>query len=121
MQFSTDEAVFDRARSWRFRVIYASMGTTTGAIVMAMLGKIPKTGPAYGINCDILMNGVVVTTVRKDDKWRPMQPIGSTIAVRDNLRSLADHCKLNDEERAALFVELQKWIRKDYRAVSTIE
>ncbi len=121
MEFSTEEEVFDRARSWRFRVVYASMGTTTGAIVMAMLGKIPKTGPAYGFTCDILPSGIVVTTVRKNDKWMPMQPIGSTIAVRDNLRQLADHCKLDDEERSALFAEMQKWIRKDYRAVSTIE
>ncbi len=89
---------------------------------MAILGKVPKTGPAYGQTCDILPNGIVITPMRKPDgNWTEMRPVGTVIAVRDNVRMLADHCKLSDTEREALFTELRKWIRRDYRAVSTLQ
>lgn len=88
---------------------------------MAILAKTPKLGPAYGTTCDILTNGLVITQHRIDGKWTEKRPIGSVRAVRDGIRRLADHCKLSDKEREALFDELRKWIRKDYRAVSTIE
>ena len=94
------------------------MGTTTGAIVMAMLAKQPKNGPAFGLNCDILLDGRVVSPVRRYGKWGAAEVIGTVESVRDNLRRLADHCKLPDAERVALFTEMQKWIRKDYRAKS---
>lgn len=88
---------------------------------MAMLGKIPSGGPAYGKTCDILTNGVVVTPTRKHDgNWTEMRPIGTIIAVRDNVRRLADHCKLPDAEREAMFEELRKWVRRDYRATSEL-
>lgn len=120
-KFHVSEDVFDESRSWKWRVIYASMGTTPGAIVMAMLAKVPKLGPAYGQTCDILPNGIVITPHRIAGKWTEQRPIGSVIAVRDAMRHLADHCKLKDAEREALFEELRKWIRRDFRAVSTIE
>jgi len=120
-KFHESADVFDQGRSWQWRTIYASMGTTPGAIVMAMLAKVPKNGPAYGQTCDILTNGIVITPHRIAGKWTEQRPIGSIIAVRDSIRRLADHCKLTDREREALFEELRKWIRKDYRAVSTIE
>lgn len=88
---------------------------------MAILAKTPKLGPAYGKTCDILSNGIVITTHRVNGKWTDMRPIGSVISMRNAMRLLADHCKLPDKEREALFDELRKWIRKDYRAVSTIE
>lgn len=108
------------ARPWQWRVLRASLGTTEGAIVMAILAKTPKNGPAYGKTCDILASGIVITTHRINGKWTDLRPIGSVLAVRDAIRKLADHCKLSDKEREALFDELRKWIRKDYRAVSTI-
>lgn len=119
-KFHESADVFDPSRSWQWRVIYASMGTTPGAIVMAMLAKIPKNGPAYGQTCDILTNGIVITQHRVAGKWTEQRPIGTLLAVRDSIRRLADHCRLSDKEREALFEELRKWVRKDYRAVSTI-
>ena len=118
--FSTVNDVFDEARPWQYRVIRSSMGTTTGLIVMAMLAKEPRLGPALGHNCDILTDGRVVTPVRRNGEWGPAEVIGTTISVRDNLRELADHCKLNDADRTAMFAELQKWIHKDHRAKSEI-
>lgn len=120
LQFRDDADAFDQARHWTWRVLYASMGTTTGAIVMAMLAKVPKYGRAYGQTCDILTNDIVITPHRINGLWTEQRPIGTITAVRDNMRRLADHCKLDDEEREALFDELRKWVRKDYRAVSTL-
>jgi hypothetical protein len=119
-KFHESDDVFDESRSWRWRVIRASMGTTPGAIVMAMFAKVPQNGPAYGQTCDILPNGIVITPHRVAGKWTEQRPIGSLIAVRDSMRRLADHCKLPDKERDALFEELRKWVRKDYRAVSGV-
>ena len=87
-------------------------------IVMAMLAKQPKNGPAFGQTCDILTDGKVVTPVRRYGVWGKPEAIGTTESVRDNLRWLADHCKLSDTDRLAMFAELQKWIRVDMRARS---
>lgn len=119
-KFHASADVYDQERSWQWRVILASMGTTPGAIVMAILAKVPKLGPAYGQTCDILTNGIVITPHRIAGQWTEQRPIGTLIAVRDSVRELADHCKLSDREREALFDELRKWIRKDYRAMSTL-
>lgn len=117
-QFSTAADVFDRARSWKWRAIRASLGTTTGMIVMAMLAKRPKNGPAFGENCDITKEGKVLARVRRAGAWSDPEPIGTVEAVRDNLRRLCDHCRFHDGEREACFEELRKWIRRDFRAVS---
>jgi len=118
-RWSTADDVYDAARSWRYRVLRASIGTTTGAIVMAILGQRSKLGPAFGLNCDINMHGVIITDVRgPDGKWNWRRAIGTVEAVRDNIRRLADHCKLNDEDRTAMFEELRKWVRKDERALA---
>lgn len=96
------------------------MGTTVGAIIMAMLAKEPRSGPAFGKNCDILEDGMVVTPVRRNGKWGAPERLGTTIDVRNNLRTLCDHCKLNDADRLALFIEFGKWIRKDHRVRSEV-
>lgn len=118
--FSSANDVFDHARPWQFRVVRASIGTTTGLMVMAMLAKEPKAGPALGMTCEILLDSKVVTPVRRHGVWGRPEVIGTVETVRDNLRRLADHCKLPDDERNALFGELHKWIYKDWRAKSEI-
>lgn len=117
-EFSRAADVFDEARSWQYRVVRASLATTTGLIVMAMLAKQPRHGIAFGHTCDILLDGTVVTPMRRNGQWGEPGKIGSIIDVRDNVRRLADHCRLNDADRVALFCELSKWVRKDHRARS---
>lgn len=121
-EFSTCEDVFDTSRDWQWRTIRASFGTTTGAILRAVLGHQSKVGLAFGSYCDITKGGVCWTMVR----YRKGEPfswvaLGEITAVRDNLRHLADHCKLNDRDRTEMFVSLKKWIRRDDRATSTGE
>ena len=120
-QFSTHADIFDKARSWKWRVLRASHSTTTGLIVQAILAAQPDRGQAFGKNCDIAIDGMVTCMHRQLGKWHGPIAIGSVQAVRDNLRRLADHCKLDDAEREALFSELRKWVRKDFRATSTGE
>lgn len=123
--FSSDSMCFDPAYDWRVRIVRASLGTTTGLIAMAMLAKRPAVGPAFGPTCEIDTEGRVYTMVRalRMDRtsrfvgWS-MEMIGTIISVRDNMRRLADHCKLSDSDRLAMFEELRKWVKKDARAVS---
>jgi len=117
-QFSSVQDVFDASRSWQWRVTRASLATTTGLIVMAMLAKQPKNGPALGKTCEILLDGRVVTPVRRYGVWGAPETIGTVESVRDSLRRLSDHCKLSDADREALFEELRKWCFRDYRAKS---
>ena len=125
MEFSRSADIFDEARSWQWRVVRASFGTTTGCIIQAMLAKQPKSGPAFGINCDIDAEGYVTTMVRRIQEGKVYLPpqrerIGTTIAVRDNLRELCEHCRLSDQDRLELFSEFSKWVRKDYRVKSQL-
>lgn len=118
--FRKSAYIFDESLPWQPRVVSASLGTTTGLIVLAILAKQPKNGPALGLTCDILTDGRVVTPVRRYGCWGTPESIGTTISVRDNLRMLADHCKLSGADRIAMFDYFQKWIHKDYRAKSEI-
>lgn len=43
---------------------------------------------------------------------------GTVTEVRDELRRLADHLKLIDADRTAMFEEFRKWIESDARASS---
>lgn len=88
---------------------------------MAMLARVPRLADAYGDTADIWPDGRVATMVRRRGVWgdKP-EVIGTIIAVRDNVRRLADHCKLSDKDRLALFEELRKWIRRDCRAKSEV-
>ncbi len=96
------------------------MGTTVGAIITAMFACNPKNGPAFGLTCDITLEGKVITPVRRGGTWGRPEVIGTVESIRDNIRVLADHCKLNDRDREALFDEVRKWVRIDHRAKSTL-
>lgn len=117
-EFSSVQDVWDEARPWQWRVVRASLGSTAGLIVMAMLAKQPKHGPALGTTCEILTDGRVIAAVRRYGLWGKPETIGTVESVRDSLRRLADHCKLADADREALFEELRLWIKRDHRAKS---
>lgn len=124
-RFHQGSMAIDPEFSWQIRTVYASMGTTTGLIAMAILAKQPKHGPAFGPTCEISHDGKVYTMVRalrigklgRRVEWG-MEMIGTVESVRDNMRWLADHCRLSDQDRNEMFEELRKWIKKDHRARS---
>lgn len=121
-QFSTDQDVWDQEIPWRARVLRAAVPHPVCGIIMAVLARAPRLADAYGETADIWPDGRVATMVRRRGVWgdKP-EVIGTIVAVRDNVRRLADHCKLSDRERLELFAELGKWIRRDFRAQSGVK
>lgn len=119
--FSSHHDCIDPAYPWQFRVIRASLATTTGSIVRAILAKQTRSYPEFGRTADITKDGWFISTLKRAGIIiKPCCYIGTVEDVRDNLRRLADHCHLTDAEREALFEQLRKWIRRDYRATSEV-
>lgn len=102
-------------------MLRASFGTTTGMIIRAVLNKRTKFDHEFGKTIEIMLDGTAWTPQRVKGTWREPTPIGHIDAIRDNVRRVADHCKLNDADRIALFDELRMWVGKDHRATSTGE
>jgi hypothetical protein len=119
-KFHDSERTRDPEDDWRVRIWLASVPDETGLIVQAMMGKHLPRIIRFGVTCDIDKDGNVGTLIYLPGKVPTWKNIGSTIAVRDALRTLADHCRLTDSERLAMFDLFQKWVRKDFRAVSTL-
>lgn len=116
MQFSKDNEVFDEANSWQYRTVRASLGTTTGLIILSLLGKQPRVGVAILGEAEIGHDHVVRCKARDaEGNVYTRYPLGLVHDVRDNVRRLADHCRLGDTDRVALFDELRKWFIKDWR------
>jgi hypothetical protein len=116
------DQVFDLARSWKFRVALAAFpADPMGLIVRAVLGMNSAKGAALGLEATIRPDGIVTAKLRSFNGriLNNAHPLGSIIALRDDFRRLADHCKLNDGDRMALFEELRKWCGKDLRSRSS--
>ena len=104
---------------WMSKSIMATRGnqTVTGMIVLAMLGKVSENPPRIVGSAEISPDGFVLA---------PFQDRGMTdceiVAVCraqeliDQFRRLADHLKLTEGEREAMFFELRAWVAKDHRA-----
>ncbi len=111
--------------NWKTRCIKATDGNKTeiGCFVLAILGlQHGITPPRFGKNASVDKNGVLHTNVQDQNfKIYLNQPMRHIQEVIDNLRGLADHLKLSDEDRTALFGEFKKWILLDARANQTNE
>lgn len=120
-RYHTSEDVFDRVHSWQYRTLLAAFpADPMGLIVRAVLGRNSRVGAALGLEAEIGKDGIVRTKLRGPlgNKLSDAHPLGSIQSLRDEFRRLADHCKLNDDERVALFEELKKWCGRDLRATS---
>lgn len=109
---------------WKGKAIVATRGNQSrlGCMVICMLGYLPKNPPR--------MRGLIVITVDgrtlvdcelNNGAGYLATDIGHIDEVRDNFRRLADHLKLEDKDRIAMFDELRKWIKVDMRASSDQE
>lgn len=118
----------DPAVHWQRRAMTASFGgdslsLTVHTMLCAVLARrtaltLGRRGVSLAPAAEILLDGTVVADCRMHGKFIPKKPLGSVVAVRDSFRYLADHCKMTDVERNALFEELRKWMSKDHRARS---
>lgn len=114
------ELVWDKARTWQFRVALAAFpADPMGLITRAVLGLNSRVGPALGLEATIRKDGVVTAALRGPTGKRvtSAHPLGDVMALRDEFRRLADFCKLDDAERIALFDMVKKWAGRDLREV----
>ena len=122
----------DPATGWKAKAIRATKGNQSrlGCIIIALCGLVPKH-PCRIRPVTYLPNGetiggmlisrtgmCVVDMELQNGQGYLATPIGDVEEVRDNLRGLADSLKLSDAERIDMFMELQKFIIRDFRATS---
>lgn len=110
---------------WKTSCIRAtdSNKTLLGCFVLAIFGlQHDIKPPRFGRVAVIDAQGILYSNMQdKDGKIHPNHCLGPVQDVIDNFRGLADHLKLSDADRVALFGELKKWIKHDARANQTNE
>lgn len=121
--YHKSNAVFDKEHTWRYRVLLASFpADPMGVIVRAVLGRNLATGAAMSLSAKIDIRGQIICRLRQPNGIvQRYFRVGHVNAIRDEFRRLADHCKLDDDEREALFEELKKWAGKDERAMAGLD
>lgn len=110
--------------SWKLRAIRATKGNQSklGSILIAVLGRIPRHPPRFGLKATITSDGFVMADFQGKDFVRHYSALVCEVKeLTNNFRGLADHLKLDKEEREEMFAELRKWIARDYRAKSTLD
>lgn len=112
--------------SWQYRAIQKTRGNTTiiGAVLVAMLGKSYRIrgGKRFGRSAEILRNGTVVAPYESaGGQIYQRMPICSVTDLVTGFRRLADKLKLDDSERAEMFLKLRQWISKDARVIQNWE
>jgi len=105
--------------SWQFRAVAATRGSQSrlGAILLAVLGKQRQTLPRFASSAVITSDGFVMAGFcDKAGRYHHGALVCDVSELVANFRGLADHLKLNDADRVAMFAEVQKWCATDYRA-----
>lgn len=108
---------------WKRDVIKATSPATTRnsddlplhLIVLAILG-LHRHAPRLGHYADVNASGVVTSVLTDASDRLSLAMLGRVTAILAALNRLADHCKLSDDERTALFLAFRNWIAKDQRA-----
>jgi hypothetical protein len=108
---------------WKLRALYATRGQQTmmGAIVLAILGHVPRRRPYIKGLAEIGKDGMVWAKLYPKSMLIPRKvPLCPVQDFTDELNRLADQCKFDDRERGELFTEARKWIERDHRAQSVM-
>lgn len=105
--------------SWREKVLRASRGTQTGAVIAAILGReIPA--PCYLGKAFITSDGYVMCAFKtKTGETKPGAFVSDVAGVTDGLRAVVHHCKLTSEQATSLYNAAKAWVANDYRSVRT--
>ena len=105
---------------WQHRAVKATGGNTTllGCFVLAVLGfQHGRKPPRFGSTARIDKDGMAIAHMQdKAGNIYKNHNLGHVREIGDSFRGLADHLKLNDDERREMFSELNKWFVHDARA-----
>jgi hypothetical protein len=120
-----DEEIERIEAGWRSRAVVATRGNQTmlGCIVQAVIGVAASNPPTFGLTAIIDANGIVRTNMIKRNRATGRNeghigvPLGTTIQIRDEWRTLADAIKATDAEREEMFDLLKRWVGTDFRAI----
>lgn len=104
--------------TWQYRAVQATRGNQSrlGCILLAVLGKNAKNPPWFGRSAIITSDGFVLAnfcTAAGEVKHGAL--VCNAAELTANFRGLADHLKLGDKDREAMFVAVRQWIAEDYR------
>lgn len=118
----TEEQERQRA-TWQYRAVEATRGNQSqlGCILLAVLAKAADNPPKITGSATITSDGYVLANFTgRDGIPRHQAFICDVEDLQRNFSGLADHLKLSDADRVAMFGEVKKWIWKDFRANSTL-
>jgi|CXWL01.1.fsa_nt_gi hypothetical protein len=105
--------------TWQYKAVEATRGNQSrlGCILLAVLGRPAKHPPQFGSSATITSDGFVMADfVGRDGRGHMGARVCGADELRDNFRGLADHLKLDDANREAMFKAVRQWIAVDYRA-----
>ncbi len=110
--------------NWQDKAIAATSGTQLGAIIACAFGReIPA--PHFNGKASITSDGFVMCDfTRYNGEYHMGALVGSASDLVRNMRGLAEHLKLRNDERTELFKAVRNWISLDYtngRALSELE
>lgn len=112
----TERQELERA-SWQYKAIQATAGNQTrlGTILLAAIGRSAKHPPWFG-NSAVITSDSFVMCDFTDKRYTQHSGafVCSVTELRDNFRGLADHLKLGDKDREAMFAKVREWISHDY-------
>lgn len=102
---------------WRGTALRVTLGTRFGAILHAVWEQdMPPAGPEFLGKATVTSDGFVLCDYRDRQGRRHRGAlVGSYNDLMGNVRGIAKHMRLTNEQRDLLEVEVDKWITTDYR------
>jgi hypothetical protein len=110
--------------TWQGRAIEATKGTQSrlGGILCAALNTNRTELPRFGTSATIDQQGRVWSSFTTRQGILHLRALVCTVdELVSNFRGLADHLKLKDADRVALFDKLRGWVTKDERVKSVLD
>ena len=104
--------------TWEYRAIEATRAhqSQLGCMLLAMLGRGRTKYPRFGRGATVTSDGYVMADfIGRDGRPHLGAFVCSFNEMVGNFRGLADHLKLSDADRTALFEKVRAWILVDYR------
>ena len=103
---------------WQLKAIEATKAhqSRLGCILLACLKLGRNKVPRFGLEAIVTSDGYVQADfVDRHGQGHHAAFVGELQEIIDNFRGLADHLKMEDQDRRELFEAVRGWIVADYR------